>query len=126
MMKKIITIAIISVFLLLAPSLSAEQTNDDPIIDIVYEGGRWIIKNIGDGPANNIIWSIKIDAPIIFMGGEKSGIIDVLQPGESVIVSAFVFGFGPVTITITISVDDLDPIEVTFKGFLFGPFLIGI
>ena len=126
-MIKIFSIAIISLFLLaVMPTLSAEQTNDGPILDMVYENGHWIIKNIGDEPANNVAWSITIEAPLIFMGGESSGTIDVLPPEESVILSGFVFGFGPVTITISITIDGSDPLEFTFNGFLFGPFLIGI
>jgi hypothetical protein len=60
-----------------------------------------VIENTGTADAEDVAWSIIIDAPLMILGGETSGTIDVPIGGEVSISSGFVLGFGPAAITVT-------------------------
>jgi hypothetical protein len=61
-----------------------------------------VIENTGAADAEDVAWSIIIDAPLMILGGETSGTIDVVPVGgEVTIKSGFVLGFGPAAITVT-------------------------
>ena len=132
MKKKIITFLIAILFLLTMTATSSAlqnppEDNDGPILIVEYENGQWVIKNIGDATAFEIIWSIDIEAPIIFFGAHREGTIPPLSPGESEAINpGFVFGFGPAEITLTISAADLEETVLQSQGFLLGMFIIGL
>jgi len=60
-----------------------------------------VVENTGAADAEEVAWSIVIDAPLMILGGETSGFIDVPVGGEVSISSGFVLGFGPAAITVT-------------------------
>jgi hypothetical protein len=60
-----------------------------------------VIENTGEADAEEVAWSIVIDAPLMILGGEATGTIDVPIGGEVSIKSGFVLGFGPAAITVT-------------------------
>ena len=133
MKKKILVIGIFSILLLLLPSLASAQIGNDtdnaslptgPILVIIDEDGQLVVKNIGDDPAYNVIWTITVDAPIVLLGS-SSGDIDVLLPEESEPISlGFIFGLGPATITYRASADNAEPFEITERGYLVLFFFI--
>jgi hypothetical protein len=60
-----------------------------------------VIKNSGNGAAENVDWSI-VTTGTVFLGGEKSGQI-TLQPGESkTITTGLMLGFGKIDVTVTV------------------------
>jgi hypothetical protein len=59
------------------------------------------IKNVGDGDATDVDWSIALDGGLIILGKETTGTIASLPAGDSITVkSDFVFGIGKPTITV--------------------------
>lgn len=63
------------------------------------------VKNVGDAPANNIAWSIKLTGGLVLLGKETTGNILALNPGdEREITSKTIIGFGKTVITITATV----------------------
>ena len=134
MKKKILVIGILSILLLLLPSLASAQIGNDtdnaslqngPILIICNEGGQLVVKNIGDEPAYNVELSVKLEAAIVFFGSHISGTITVLNPGESEpIRQGFIFGLGPATMTYTVSADNAETFEWRISGYLLGPFFI--
>jgi len=59
-----------------------------------------VIENTGTADGEDVAWSISIDAPLMILGGETSGSIDVPAGGEVSVRSGFVLGFGPAAITV--------------------------
>ena len=67
-----------------------------------------IIRNPYNETFTDLKWSMVIDG-MVFLGGEKNGVISSLEPGEEVTIkSGLVIGFGSAVITVT--VDDYDPV----------------
>ena len=60
-----------------------------------------VIENTGTADAEDVDWSITIDASLMILGGETSGKIDVPMGQTKEISSGFVLGFGPAAITVT-------------------------
>jgi hypothetical protein len=97
-----------------------------PIIEIESISGgigvKATIANIGTKDATDVAWTITIEAPIMIIGGERTGTIPTLPAGgEETIKSGFVLGFGPCTITVTAGTA-----TATAKGFVLGPLVLGV
>ncbi|MBU0498076.1 MAG: hypothetical protein KKC68_09355, partial [Candidatus Thermoplasmatota archaeon] len=86
--------------------LEGAGTTPQPDIEIgAITGGIGVsaeIKNVGDGDATDVNWSIILDGGLIILGKETSGTISSILAGESITVkSGLVFGIGKPTITVT-------------------------
>jgi len=126
MIRKCIVIGILCLLLLtIAPASSAQQTTNGAELKIEQRGLTWGIRNTGDAEVENIIWTFEINIPFIIFGMEhqRNGID--LQPGQFLPI-ATIFGFGPAEIIITATSNNAAPLDVTFEGLLFGPFLIDL
>ena len=78
-----------------APFLSVEKIQGGV-------GATATITNTGTAPATNVQWTISLNG-LVFLGGEKTGTISTIAPGESVKVkSGFPLGFGPVDVTVSV------------------------
>jgi len=78
-------------------------------------GVKATLKNIGELAGEDIPWSISLSG-LVFIGGEKTGTID-LAPGETTTIkSGLVFGFGPTTITV-----NAGGTVASAQGFIIGP-----
>lgn len=76
------------------------------------------ISNIGNAPAENIKWTLKLNGFII--PESKSGYITTLKPGESRKVETdFVYGFGSFNLLVIVG-----DISESVNGFAFGSFVI--
>lgn len=63
-----------------------------------------VIKNIGDGDATNVNWSITLEGGFILKGAETSGTIESIPAGDEVTVSSDnIIGIGRPTITVEAS-----------------------
>jgi len=96
-----------------------------PIISVKSISGGFgisaVIQNTGTADATGVTWSITIDAPLMILGGETTGTIDVPAGGQVTVKSGFVLGFGPCTITVTAGDS-----SKTASGTVLGPFVIGL
>ena len=85
---------------------------------------RFEICNEGDTTITDIVFTLTIDSPLVFLGKSTLSIIEDLPPGACITIGPIIiFGFGPFTITIEISYDDVT-ISETFNVFLLGFFVI--
>ena len=76
------------------------------------------ISNIGNAPAENIKWTLKLDG--IIVPESKSGYITTLEPGQSRKVETdFVYGFGSFNLLVIAG-----DISESVNGFAFGSFVI--
>jgi len=106
--------------------ITAYHTIPIPVVDIqTISGGigvTAVIENVGTGEATDIEWSITLkgDIGIILFGGDKSGTISSLLPGESFIISTgLLFGLGLLEINVT-----ADYMWDTTLGLVMGPFVL--
>ncbi len=101
-------------------SLAAAQIN---VRDI--KGGMGVtatVENIGSADASAVAWTMNIGAPLMILGGEKTGTIASLPAGGSETVSSgFVLGIGPATITVSAG-----GASATASGFVLGPLVLGV
>jgi len=93
-------------------------------------GVRTSIKNLGDGEATNVYWSISFDNGIILFppDGFKTGTFASLGAGLEEPLNTMVFGFGgflqPVNLTVTVKADNLLPVKKTMPAKVFLFFVI--
>jgi len=65
------------------------------------------IRNIGEGAANNINWSIKLTGGLVLLGKDTSDLISTIASGgEQSIASKLIIGFGKTVITVTATAPD--------------------
>jgi hypothetical protein len=84
-----------------------------------------VIKNVGEGNATNVQWSIAFDGGIV-IPKEKTGSIPILAPDDSENVKAIVFGFGKTTITVYAECAEGVSATGTVSGFVFLFFVLGV
>jgi hypothetical protein len=103
-----------------------------PILTIeAFKGGRGInavLKNVGNGTATNITWSIDIVGKHIFYGAHSVGQIASLAPGNSTKIynTALLLGLGKIYINATATCAEGATCSHEGKGFLLLIFVIGV
>ncbi len=102
-----------------------------PVLEIgAITGGFGVkasIKNIGEGVATNIDWTIALDGKLIFLGKSSTGTHPSLGPtGEEGIKASFILGFGKTNIVVSATCDEGASAETTASGFVLGPFVLGV
>lgn len=85
-----------------------------------------VIKNVGEGDATDVNWTISLDGGLILLGKETSDIITVIQPDNEETVSAMVFGIGKSTIVITAESAEGVSVEETASGLVILFFVLGV
>ncbi len=81
---------------ILAPELEVGMTKSG------FLGVRGVIKNIGNGIANNVNWSISLDGGFILFGKESIGLIDGIPVGGEIsFKSNLIIGFGKTDVYVT-------------------------
>ncbi len=96
-----------------------------PAIEIVkIRGGifkiKAALKNIGNGEALDIKWSINLIGGFIVQGHQSSGTINSLSPGEEVdITTKRIFGIGRTDVILTIEMSDGTIHKSTENGIIF-------
>jgi hypothetical protein len=105
------------------------ETGPAPFLSIENVGGGLgvsaTINNIGDADATNVQWSIAADGTV-FLGGETTGNIPTLAPGDSASISSFLLGFGDISISIDAVSDEGASASASATGNLLLFFLTGL
>jgi hypothetical protein len=79
------------------------------------------VSNTGSVAGEQVAWSIELSG-LVFLGGETTGTLAVLEPGDTeTISSGLVFGLGPSTITVTVG-----GASQTASGMVLGPLVLGL
>ena len=85
------------------------------------------VKNIGEGSATNLRWSLTLDGKLIFLGRSTTGTAATLAPGiEEAITSSFILGLGKTNILVSATCDENVTAEATASGFVLGPFVLRV
>ncbi len=108
--------------------------NNDLYFDIVglaplltideIKGGLGVkvsLSNIGNGPAENVFWSIDITGGILLAGSHTEGRLSLPVGSSETVKSGFIIGLGRVLIIATFG-----DTTKTVNGFVLGPFIIGV
>ncbi len=99
------------------------------LIEVTIKGGFGLsatIENIAATNLTNVDWVITQQGTCIFFGKTKNGTIKCLAGGDSVVITNFVIGFGPIDIIMTVEMDYPPLVSITKTAFLLGPFVVGI
>ncbi len=95
-----------------------------PSVTITIKGGLGVsatIKNSGTTNLTDLDWTMILDGKLIFVGKTKSGTIDSLDVGETVILNDFVLGFGKTGISMHV-----EAAEATATATVIVVFVIGV
>jgi len=82
-------------------------------------GVKATISNIGNAPAENLPWSIKLEDGFILAGTQSGDTIDIAAGETKTIKSDFIFGFGRTSINVIAG----DATKST-NGLIIGPFIL--
>lgn len=84
------------------------------------------IKNIGNGEATDVNWSITLDGGLIILGKNTAGTIaSIPAEDEALIKSDLILGIGKTTITVSVGAEE-KTIERNASGFVFLFFVLGV
>jgi hypothetical protein len=102
----------------------------ETFLQVTLKGGfgpSFVIKNIGNYTAWDVIIDITISGGIIFFGEHITLNISELPPNEEIALhSGFLFGFGKIIISLTISAANVKEISSEVSGIILLFFLLGI
>jgi len=105
------------------------ETGPSPVLVIEdISGGLGVsanIKNIGDAPATNVVWTIDATGTV-FVGKSATGTIGSIPAGGSESISSFLIGFGGVDIDFGAVCDEGASASASAAGNLLLFFLTGI
>lgn len=80
------------------------------------------VKNRVDQDLKNVLWDVKVKAPMLLTYGDMNGLISTIPgSGEYVVKTGWLVGFGPLTLTIKVG-----DATCTASGLLLGPFAVGV
>lgn len=82
-------------------------------------GVKVTISNIGNAPAEDLLWSIDLVDGTILLGSQSGGTIDIGAGESKTVKSDFVFGFGRTSINVIAG----DATKST-NGLVIGPFIL--
>ena len=104
--------------------ITAYNTIPIPVADIQTISGGFrvtaVIENFGTGEATDVEWSITVKGGGFIIGGDNSGSIPIMLPGDSVTVkSSFLFGIGVPVVNVTVN-----DMWVATRGLVLGPFMM--
>ena len=86
-----------------------------------------VIKNVGNGEATDVNWSITLDGGLIILGKETTGTIaSIPAEDEATVKSSLILGIGSVTITVAAECAEGSSDEGTASGFVILFFVIGV
>ena len=88
-----------------------------------------VIKNVGEGDANTVNWSISVTGGILKRIDMKtSGTISTLSTGSetTVLTGRVPWGIGRLQITVTVDCPGSEPVTQTARGFKFLFFVVGV
>jgi hypothetical protein len=112
-------------------SLIEQVAPEDPILEIgAISGGIGVtssVKNVGDGDATDVEWSITLDGGLIILGKETTGDIATIEvDGEEEIKSGLVLGIGKPTITVAAECAEGSSDEATATAFVLLFFVLNV
>jgi hypothetical protein len=85
------------------------------------------VKNIGEGAAINVTWTITIDGKLVFVGKSSDGtFMTIAAEGEETIKTVFILGFSKINIVITAKAQNALEVSATKSALLLGPFVVRI
>ena len=82
-------------------------------------GVKATISNIGNAPAENLPWSIKLEDGFILAGTQSGDTIDIAAGETKTIKSDFIFGFGRTSIKVIAG-----DATISTNGLIIGPFIL--
>jgi hypothetical protein len=77
--------------------------------------------NVGNAPAEDIMWTIDVEGGFLLTGSHSEGIVTIAIDSSVTVKSDLIFGLGSVSITATCG----DATKST-SGFVLGPFVLGV
>ena len=108
----------------LSPNWYSEGEAPKPSIAIekIYGGNdiSVVIKNIGNGKATNVSWSINLSGGLILKGKTNTGNIPQLNVGEEQTIQSPILGIGRVAITVTTGNIEKEATGLVFLSLVFG------
>lgn len=83
------------------------------------------IENTGEVDVNDIAWNLTVKRRGIIKRTilQNNGTNDTLGVGLTHTVERSLFGLGLITVTVNVTAQDIDPIEITTKGFILLRFI---
>jgi len=107
------------------------EVPEEPELEIGEISGGFgvsaVIKNIGNGEATDVNWSINLDGGLIILGKETTGTIaSIPAEDEATVKSSLILGIGSVTITVAADCAEGSPADKSANGFVILFFVIGV
>lgn len=102
-----------------------------PVLEVgAITGGRGItasVRNIGEGSATNLEWSITLSGKLVFVGKSTTGMLTTLVAGgDEVIKAGFILGIGKTDILVSATCGEGATTKANASAFILGPFILKV